>query len=1411
MPAFFEHLPVPSEDPKSPTSPLNLTTLLSAPFLVLFLILLALDGHYIITSIILGFVAGAVLVIGFVFGGHLGGNGVVDKLSKRIGAYHDLTMPLNENIPPPENPNSSKAAPLFRTAFKALQLSTSDLTSATEHLFDLFTRDYVLSWWTNMNHLDDAEFQAQVRVSMNAVIMNLEACLLRHQRNDLVLVAMYAVANSLIIHMRENRALEASTIPIPDYIRSNPQSPFAQYLPRSAQYTYFRELSTLVLKRLLPADDATSPVLTVLLRELFASHLFESTIEMCSDPDWINLRIVEYLSSEKGKEKGEKVTGDEELMSGFVDMVEMAAEELIENESAGKRRYEERVCEQIPAQRQASVHEQAAQKQAMGSEQPARQASGREPTARQDTAWESTAKQSPVTSSPTAYVSAPLPTPSSQPQLQPFASESTSTTPPPSPTPTPTPPPSTHRFRSSPAPSVSTSSPAVRTPTDVVDITTTPPTPASPHPRPFDVVSTRPLPSKSLSASSAAQPSMQSFHQSVAAGAEDQGDDLEVKSRRRGYDDDEGSVRPRGGSDASISRRNTTTIADGPRTPNGHRRTFSDEVPTHSSENRNPAQPPPSTAHLSAFPTPSPTSSYTYSFRPKPAVVLPSTTPPPPPQRPSLIYPLGTIHFHLTDISPPPTSGGPGAPPPPKQSLLYMIQIERPVSANVPSDGGGYVITRTYVDFENIHATLANRYPRRMTKLRLPLDKSSGWRRSSAARAAAFDGDEVVRQLQAYLVALVEDQEVGRDETVAWFLRKEASAAEEAGIAGAAPRGERKRAFAVTGVASRAMSLLTRGAANGYANGHTSGNTNGNASNGSALLDDGVEEWSNGAATNLDEGRRRPFSYAGEDPARTSTQTTRERPISYAQPSSSFAPESPPQGMGMMMGAGLIAAPQAAVAKMWGRGEDGVYRERMRREREQAQAQVQAQKGMVGNGGVIENGRTAENSSRAAENERASESNNRASESNNRASESNRSSLRSFAALIGGNMGDESVPRLRARENAENAESSSNAGAGIGEEREGGKWWNLGGILTSSESDEEASGSDQRRRTAPVRTEGGGSSNVNANGLSKWSVGGLISAMMEDSDDDSSSRDGSSSRRSSSSTAASSIIGPVASSPALAAVLAQEGQVRKRRMTSPLAEQVLPDEAEAGVDDDLNANGIPNTIKTKQGSVYRLGGIGQMAGRSTSSLASAGSSAESSSPVEFPFMSSTMQIPQPLPQLDPLPANRSPSPPQQQRTTPTSRPLSAMDIDLLIETAFALIEETFHLNDRAWLRRTALNLLKEMLRRSYTDTISKTFLHYLDRLTSVDAVVTYVQGITEATWPEGPTRPVRTREEKERTKWLAREMLIEKGVPTAVRQVVGEQNCVEAMERLWERCQRKELNRVLVVQVVEVVVRTAIG
>jgi hypothetical protein len=161
--------------------------------------------------------------------------------------------------------------------------------------------------------------------------------------------------------------------------------------------------------------------------------------------------------------------------------------------------------------------------------------------------------------------------------------------------------------------------------------------------------------------------------------------------------------------------------------------------------------------------------------------------------------------------------------------------------------------------------------------------------------------------------------------------------------------------------------------------------------------------------------------------------------------------------------------------------------------------------------------------------------------------------------------------------------------------------------------------------------------------------------------------------------------------------------------------------------------------------------------------------------------------------------------------------LNAIEVELLIETTFALITEIFQLteaNQSAWLRRTALNLLREVIRRSYSEVISQQFVKYMAEYGSSSYVTSLITTITDKFWPNGEwatTVPLRTPEEKEATKTLARELLKTRGVPSGARQLIGELNCVDAMERLWARCQDVELNRVLGVQLLERTLRPFIN
>ncbi|KAI8074621.1 PXA domain-containing protein [Gongronella butleri] len=165
-----------------------------------------------------------------------------------------------------------------------------------------------------------------------------------------------------------------------------------------------------------------------------------------------------------------------------------------------------------------------------------------------------------------------------------------------------------------------------------------------------------------------------------------------------------------------------------------------------------------------------------------------------------------------------------------------------------------------------------------------------------------------------------------------------------------------------------------------------------------------------------------------------------------------------------------------------------------------------------------------------------------------------------------------------------------------------------------------------------------------------------------------------------------------------------------------------------------------------------------------------------------------------------------------------AKPLSAMDTELLIETTYALIVEIFELGttttNKGWMRRSILNLLREIVRRSYTEWVGKQYDHYMEAYLSPDALVGWADMIHEKYWPNGTYNtayPRRSAEDKARTKDRARQLLTQQAVPAGVKQLLGDQNTTLAMHRIWLRLQDENLNRVLVLQVMERVIKSVIG
>ncbi|KAF7728062.1 hypothetical protein EC973_006699 [Apophysomyces ossiformis] len=171
------------------------------------------------------------------------------------------------------------------------------------------------------------------------------------------------------------------------------------------------------------------------------------------------------------------------------------------------------------------------------------------------------------------------------------------------------------------------------------------------------------------------------------------------------------------------------------------------------------------------------------------------------------------------------------------------------------------------------------------------------------------------------------------------------------------------------------------------------------------------------------------------------------------------------------------------------------------------------------------------------------------------------------------------------------------------------------------------------------------------------------------------------------------------------------------------------------------------------------------------------------------------------------------------RKSSSSKPLSAVDIELLIETTFALIVEIFDFtaaNNKAWMRRSLLNVLREIVRRSYTELVAEEYYDYINKYLSPDGLVKLAKHLKDQHWPDGKfktdeEKSVRTMEDREKSKQLARTLLMSKAIPGGFRQVIGDQNCSLSMHRLWSRLQDPALNRILMLQLLERVMKPIFG
>ncbi|XP_051792130.1 sorting nexin-13-like isoform X2 [Erpetoichthys calabaricus] len=135
-----------------------------------------------------------------------------------------------------------------------------------------------------------------------------------------------------------------------------------------------------------------------------------------------------------------------------------------------------------------------------------------------------------------------------------------------------------------------------------------------------------------------------------------------------------------------------------------------------------------------------------------------------------------------------------------------------------------------------------------------------------------------------------------------------------------------------------------------------------------------------------------------------------------------------------------------------------------------------------------------------------------------------------------------------------------------------------------------------------------------------------------------------------------------------------------------------------------------------------------------------------------------------------------------------------------------LMDEVFDLKERnQWLRRNIKNLLQQLIRATYGDTINRKIVEHVDFMTSPEQVADYVKRFRDAFWPNGilaETPPRRDKPIRMRTRVAAKTNLL--GImPDELKHIIGADTTRKGILRVFEMFQHNQLNRRLVYVLLE--------
>ncbi|XP_029299420.1 sorting nexin-13 isoform X4 [Cottoperca gobio] len=142
-----------------------------------------------------------------------------------------------------------------------------------------------------------------------------------------------------------------------------------------------------------------------------------------------------------------------------------------------------------------------------------------------------------------------------------------------------------------------------------------------------------------------------------------------------------------------------------------------------------------------------------------------------------------------------------------------------------------------------------------------------------------------------------------------------------------------------------------------------------------------------------------------------------------------------------------------------------------------------------------------------------------------------------------------------------------------------------------------------------------------------------------------------------------------------------------------------------------------------------------------------------------------------------------------------------VDDNIPLRVMLLLMDEVFDLKEKnQWLRRNIKNLLQQLIRATYGDTINRKIVDHVDYMTSPEQVADYVKKFRDSYWPNGilaETLPRRDKSIRMRTRIAAKTSLL--GImPDEMKHIIGADTTRKGILRVFDMFQYQPMNRRLV-------------